>query len=507
MRTAWETFPIECRGGLITNQGPLMQGVNFPGSAIELTNYEPSIEGGYAKIKGYTKWIEDPVPGEGQIRGAVVTGLSSAIAVRGGKYYTSTDKEPWVERLDLSEELGGKIRWARFNFDGTPKVVMVDGRHKPVFWDSSDNSIEEDTSANADTEGATRVAVFKNHLFFANGSKIVFTQPFDETGYDPAQGSGVINVGDRIVGLTVFREQLIIFSFRSIHRLVGNTSSDFQLQPIAENTGALCGDTIQEVGGDILYLGPDGVRFLSATERIGDFALQRASEQIQTKVTNLFTDCENFASVVLRSKSQYRIFRYLNSPQQEARASAQGFIGTKFIDRQAEGMSWAETKGINVYAADSHQIGSIEIVLFVSNTDYVYEMENGPSFDGEPITCIYQTPFFAVNDPQLRKTFYKHSAYIKASGPLHIEASLVLDYGSASPQPSFFSIEQNTTTLTIWGQFLWAEGTWNAAVTSVFPTNLVGSAFTASLRYVETSNDLPYVIDTIVLEYRTNDRK
>lgn len=486
-----------------------MQGANFPGSAIDLVNYEPSIEGGYAKIMGYEKWNEFPVPGTGQIQGAIITGVNSCIAVRNSKYYTSTERENWVEKLDLSTSLGDKIRWARFNFDGTPKVVMVDGKNKPVFWNSSTGTIAQDTSAIADVEGANRVAVFKNHLFFVNGSKLVFTQPYIETGYDVAQGAGIIDIGDRIAGLVAFREQLIIFSFSSIKRLVGNTSSDFQLQPIANDTGALCGDTIQEVGGDILYLGPDGIRFLSATERIGDFALNRASERIQSKVTNLFIECKGFSSTVIRSKSQYRVFRYLPLTEAEDAtvSSAGGFLGTKFIDRESDGIAWAETRGINSYSCDSQQVGSREIIIFVSSGNYVYEMELGNTFDGQPITCIYQTPFFPINDPKIRKTFYKHSAYIKAQGPLSITANLILDYGVVDPQPDSFIIQQNLNASNTWGEFFWGAGVWNAVITSMFPENLIGSSFNASLRYVETSDGLPYVIDTIILEYRSSDRK
>ena len=44
MPTKWQTYPIEFREGLITNMSPLQQGINSPGSARELKNFEPSIE-------------------------------------------------------------------------------------------------------------------------------------------------------------------------------------------------------------------------------------------------------------------------------------------------------------------------------------------------------------------------------------------------------------------------------------------------------------------------------
>ena len=82
MPTQWQTFPVEMRGGLITNVSPLQQGINFPGSARSLTNFEPSIEGGYRRIEGYNKFDEDPVPlyGEPVVQGSGQTGTSLVLA-------------------------------------------------------------------------------------------------------------------------------------------------------------------------------------------------------------------------------------------------------------------------------------------------------------------------------------------------------------------------------------------------------------------------------------------
>jgi hypothetical protein len=61
MATQWQTFPIEFRGGLISNLSPLQQGTNAVGSATILQNFESSKEGGYSKIKGYEKYSDTEV--------------------------------------------------------------------------------------------------------------------------------------------------------------------------------------------------------------------------------------------------------------------------------------------------------------------------------------------------------------------------------------------------------------------------------------------------------------
>ena len=50
---------FNCEGGLVLNRSSfLMQ----PGEAIELENFEPDISGGYRRINGFSKFINQVVP-------------------------------------------------------------------------------------------------------------------------------------------------------------------------------------------------------------------------------------------------------------------------------------------------------------------------------------------------------------------------------------------------------------------------------------------------------------
>lgn len=513
MRTAWSTFPIEVGGGLITNLSSLQQGVRATGSATILNNFEPSVEGGYKKILGYTKWSEYKVPGDTLVTGVIATDFRNAIAVSGGKYYTSTDKADWVERLDLSSDSTGKIRHDTYNFDGTMKVVMLDGVHKPIFYNSVTHAIAEDTSAPSEVEGAHRVIEYKKHLFFAKGPLVTFTAYFTDNNYAPGAGAGTINVGDRVTGFAVFREQLIIFTENSIFRLMGNTSSDFILQPITRKTGCICGDTIQEVGGDILYLGPDGVRFLSATERNEDFALQRASEAIQDKITTILDGqplC-GYASCTIKRKSQYRIFRWNPVVSREL---SEGYLATRFIDQEAAGIQWASIFGIKPYVIDSKQHREVETILFSTTEQvggsYIYEMEQGNSFDGAVIPCRYKTPDFPISDPRVRKTFYKITTYLDAQGPLRLVCQPRLDEEEPNTiQPPEIIITSTSGEAYLYGapSSVYNTSTYGGSFEVSYLKNTIGSAFTIALEYIEESTNPPFTIDTALIEYRQNDRK
>lgn len=660
MPTTWETFPIEVKGGLITNISPLQQGINSPGSARRLVNFEPSIEGGYRRIKGFNKFEEDYVPpyGEPLVQGSGQTGTTLVLAniytepevgdtftiagvtgtytidlsgvsydtntktvtltlttslasspadkalvsfsnktanliegliyygqksvvyrgsdlwessgsgwtrinvpvygtvlVNGGsqtgtslvvdgltstpqqgdtftinsveKVYTITNTvtvtsgaatltispalasspadNASITFLSTDRSSGGKHRFSRYNFTGSSKVVAVDGTNKPFVYNGTTFTVLD--SAPLDLLGADHVAEFKNHLFFANGNNLIFTAPYSDTDFSAASGGGVVVVPHRITGLIVFREQLIIFSTSKIHRLVGNTVSDFQLQPISLDIGCVREDTIQEVGGDIAFLGPDGIRLLSATDRIGDFGLAVASRPIQKEVDTFVSGNTSFASCVVRNKNQYRIFGYSGS---KTVSTSPGILGTQFADQTAQGMAWAEITGIMVYVADSvySNADSTEVIIFANKDGYVYRMESGNSFNGANIPAYYSTPHFAINDPRVRKTFYKLTTYVDPEGSISGTFTPKLDFDQEGlVQPQAVEISNIATSISFYGIGSYGSATFGTKLKYAFNNQLIGSGFTVSFQYFFDSTDPPFSLDALALEFATNDRQ
>jgi hypothetical protein len=657
MPTAWETFPVEVKGGLVTNISPLQQGIQQPGSARSLINFEPSIEGGYRRILGYVKFDDSYVPpygeplvqGSGQsgttlvlanifvspnsgdiltiagvdgvytvdsvsfdsnnktatltleetldsspadkasvtfsntnslirgliyhrqravaYRGAdifrsdgsgwqkinkpsygtvvvnggsqtgaslvvsgltgapqqgdtftiagvekVYTVLSNATVTTGGATLSispSLDTSPTngasVTFLTSDRSLGIKYNFARYNFIGSSTIMGVDGLNKPFKFDG--NTFKVLDNAPSDVVGARHVVDFKNQIFFAKNNTLTFTAPYTDDNFSIANGAGVILVPHTITGLIVFREQLIVFSTNTIHRLIGNTVSDFQLQPISQDIGCVRENTIQEVGGDVAFLGPDGVRLLSATDRIGDFGLAVASRPIQSQVKVLVESNTNFSSCVVRAKNQYRLFGYSDS---RSRESSSGVLATQFADQTAEGMAWAETRGIMSYVADSvySNLDGREVIIFASRDGYVYRMEAGNSFDGEPIRAFFYTPFWAVTDPRIRKTFYKLTTYLDASGSIEGSVTPRLDFdelGVIQPPPVSFGTQE--TSDAVYGRAVYGVSRYGSKIKNTLSNSLIGSGFTLSLEYIFESTSPPFSIDALTVEFLNNDRQ
>ncbi len=505
MPTQWETWPIKLEGGLITNLGRLEQGIQAPGSATTLVNYEPSVEKGYSKISGFEKFINDVVPGTGMIHGVVALTATSCLVERAGKWQYN-EGLGWVEKATLANSLINNIDSDRYNFDGIERAVIVDGVNDPCIFNYSTKLVTYLAGVPSDVSGASQVVVFKNHLFFVKNNLLTFTAPYTDDDFTAANGAGVINIGETITGVKVFREQLIVFSRNGIKRLVGNTLDDFQLVEITRNTGCLDGRTVQEVGGDLIYLGPDGLRYLSATERNEDFGLARASEKIQSEITSLVTGANIYSSVTISSKNQYRFFSYRSNVPSR---NSEGYVATKYSDQSVDNISWAKLVGFKPYHIDKYQDTKLEVVLFTSDTGYVYVMDRGSSFDGEDIECIFSLPYMPINDPKIRKTVYKHTLYGTPTGPFSIDATVKYDYESegSSMSPSF-TISGGAGT-TVYGSPIAIYGTsvYGSSPDENYYNNVLGSGFVVSVNYYEKSSNPPFSLNFVILEYRTNERR
>ena len=511
MATQWQTFPIEFRGGLISNLSQLQQGANAVGSATILQNFEPSKEGGYSKIRGYEKYDTNVVPGVGPVLGVKVINAGESLAIRSDgsvtKVYHSTGSG-WTLKATAALN-GAKARYAELNFGAGHKVLIVDSVNYPAVFDDTSNTVTYITGT-PDVQGASFVTVYKTTTFYAKGTNIYFTAPSSYDDFSSANGGGVINIGHEITGFAVFRDQLFVFSRNSIKRITGTTIADFAVVPVTDRIGCIDADTIQEVGGDIMYVAPDGIRLLSATDRIGDFGLDVPSDVIAKDAYNFLQSSTSFSTITLREKAQYRIFAYIESEQREA---AKGLIATKFSSQGADSIAWATTKGIKVYCADSkYTAGYAETILFANEDGYVYRMNTGSSFDGDNIEAVYESPYMSITDPQQRKTFYKLSLYAEPTGTMDVSLNVKYDFATNSTavfQPVTQRVVSSGFSVFTYGasNAIFGVATYGGQLDRLYATNIIGSGKTVAIRIEDNSINPTFTLDTALLEFKVNDRQ
>ena len=64
--------------------------------------------------------------------------------------------------------------------------------------------------------------------------KLYLGVPFEEDNFTTASGAGSFKVDSEVVGLKVFRNELIIFCTDRIYKLTGTSSSTFAVQELQE---------------------------------------------------------------------------------------------------------------------------------------------------------------------------------------------------------------------------------------------------------------------------------
>jgi len=505
------SYKVFCQGGLNTSRDVLSQGESSPGSAIAMINYEPAVTGGYRKISGYSNDY-GTVPGSGDVLGVCVTnGINDGIlAARWDNsstdylYYWNDTTSDWVTvttpgTVDVSTV--SKVRFTRFNW-GYPEVFITDGVNPAAVYNGT--TYTQITHANAPT--SPKVShIFKTHMFLAGDSSeptnLWFSAPYDEYNYSPADGAGVINVGFPIVAIKSFRDALYIFGSNNIRKLTGNNIANFVLEEVTDDLGCLATDSVMEIGGDLLFLSQDGLRPVSGTDKIGDVNLETVSRDIQSIFTEIVfdIDLEGLNAVVIRQKTQFRIFFKA--------AESQGIIGGF---RQVEGglqFEYGQLLGIEATCADSGYLGQYEYVIHGDSDGKVHRQEQGTSFDGNDIFSVYQTPYLHMQDPEVRKIIHTVSTYLRSEGDSQIVLSVVYDY------EDFDTLSPTNYTLTTAGAAAYySESLYDSSAifdgnpSPVQRTNLSGSGKSVSFKYVTNDTSASHSIQGLVVTFGVGDR-
>ena len=499
-----------CRGGLDTSRDVLAQGEQSPGSAIQMVNYEAAVTGGYRRISGFANSY-GTVTGTGATLGVnVAHGINDGILAcrkpsSGNNYLHrwNNSTSAWVAvTCGGSPTMTGvsKVRFSNFNF-ATPKTILTDGINPAATYDGSTYTQITHSSAPTDPKFAVDYA---NHMFLAGDpahpTKLFFSAPLAETDFATSNGAGVISVGFDIVAIKPFRDVLYIFGTNAIKSLKGTSTSDFVLSGVTHDLGCLASDSIIEIGGDLLFLSQDGMRPISGTNRIGDVELETISKNIQSLFTDIVfnIDLNGLSSVVIRKKSQFRIFF--------SAAESQGIIGGIRAQQEGFAFEFGQILGIEATCASSGYLGQYEFVIHGTSDGKVHRQEIGNSFNGVDIFSLYQTPYLYMDNPEQRKIMHKVSTYLRSEGDNELILSVVYDYEDINVMNP-----ANYTMTTKGAAAYFNEATYDStAIFSGNPSpiqtiNISGSGKSVSFKYVTNGTDASHSIQGLVLTYGTGD--
>ncbi len=494
-------FPFVCEGGLVLNQSTFIM---KPGQALELENFEPDINGGYKRINGFNKYVTAVVPftsSSGEEVLMVATFGSSVIAARGEKIFTATPGgSSWTER-DTGRTSAGRYNFERFNFDGNNKLIVVDQANAPTVFNSSFSATDVSESA---VSGSKFVVAFKNHMFYAGKSttpqEVVFSQPFDEDAFSSGSGAGSIKVDDTVTGLKTFRDSLFIFCENRIFQVTGSSLSDFAVKPVTRNIGCINGATIQEFAGDLIFLGPDGLRTIAGTARIGDVELGTISSNVQTLFDTQIANSTKFESIVIPDKTQYRIFFTQDN------VAENGTTGVICV-MKGQSFEFSELKGIKPTCTDTFVDDGDVIAIHAGTTGFVYRQEQGNDFDGTAINGKYRSPDLTMNDPGIRKNMQRVIVNYAPESTIDADLFVRYDYESAtSSRPAAYPLDSSEVAI-VYGTSVYGTGVYGGPSQPLVRQAVEGSGFAVALRVNDGGTTAPYSLKGFQLEYQLGARR
>ena len=530
-----QAFGFSCKGGLNTNLNSI-EILGNPGFAKVLENFEVDPDGGYRRINGFTAYGTARPNSSNAVLGIQPYG-DGVIVCSGTDMFFSNDGDSWLQinrsavsnsgdnyttftgrstltRTDQGQCQFALIEGAAFNYG---QLVIADGANKVYMFRMEGTGLLNTRTFFAEeiavsgTNAVKYITVHDHHLIASgvadNLNTVYYSVYNDATDFSGA-GAGAVAISDQVQGIKGFRENLIVFSQNSIHKLINiNDSQNVRIDPITENVGCLDGYSIQEFGGDLVFLAPDGIRTIAGTARIDDVELSSISRQIQEIVTALTTSTNSFiiTSDVLRAKSQYRLF-YSTIAQNPS--EAKGIIGTF----TGQGFEWSETKGIQALGfASGFNSNGVEVSFHGDKDGYIYNHDTGDSFlnagSEANIFATYQTPDIDCGDIGTRKTLKYVRTSFSPEGNLEPVLRLRYDYQDVDiPQPSDYTLT-GIPLPAVFGTSVFGASTFGASSDPMFRKTVEGSGHTVSFRIRSDDTRSPYAINGFYIDYMPSGRR
>lgn len=425
-----------------------------------------------------------------------------------------------------------KVRDAVFNFGDGNHICFVDGANPAIVFDGQHweelktGSGIAGTSPSAsghstNTGGGDQclaapalVGVFENHLFIGGNAlteaTIAHSAPNAWYDFNVANGAGQVSVGFDVVQFKPFRDNLFVFGSNGIKKVTADVTAGFIIDQVTSNVGCIARDSVLEIGGDLVFLAPDGLRPVAGTSRIGDVELETISKPIQQLLVDLPRDfdLDSLVGLVIRSKSQ---LRYFVGDDSTNTTDAYGIIGGLRSADQRLGWEFGELQGIRASATASAYVNRQELVLHGDYNGKIYQQEVGTTFDGSDILAIYATPYYDFGDTEVRKTMRKVNTFVRAEGPFTLNMAVTYDWDDPNVQsPSSYSQVSRGAPVRYKGRNINYGGVninYGGNEKPIVTTSIQGSGYSTQLTFVTLGDFNPYSIQGIVFEFSIAGRR
>jgi hypothetical protein len=367
----------------------------------------------------------------------------------------------------LNENFGGGVN--------TTRMYGCDGKNRGFEFDGT---VFVPIRTGMASDAPEHIFAHKNHLFFSFLGSVQHSGPGTPYIWTVVLGAGELAMGDTV---TAFKDlpgsesggALAIFTRNKIAVLYGSSSSNWNLVTYKQEAGALA-YSVQNISGTVMF-DDRGITSLTASQAFGNFADATLSQRIQTWLKDKRSKVTG--SCIARDKNQYRLF---------------------FSDRYAAFATFSNRKLLGMMPVLlAHTVRCIcsaelsdgsEAIYFGSDDGFVFQMEKGTSFDGEPIEAYLEFAFDHLKSPRLNKRFRGAALEISGTGYAEFGFSYELGYGATEiSQPGSTTVATDFAPV-YWDAFAWDAFVWDGK--SLLPSvcDMDGTAENVSIKIRSNSD-------------------
>lgn len=394
---------------------------------------------------------------------------------------------------------GGTYEWDKHNFSGqliTRWVYGCDGVN-PAFC--FDGETYAPIASGLSPDAPSHMACHKGHLILAMDSSMIFSGDGVPFRFSAIDNGGEIATGDEVTAmLTLPGNQTTaamgVWMNTTTGILYGTGQDSFNFVVYNQGTGGNA-RSVQNLFDTIAF--PDiGIVNLQTSLNYGNFDATALTKNIQPFVNQQRSKIS--ASAVNRSKGQYRVFfndgygLYLTF----AGGSYLGAAPVLFPNPVGTIDDDTDTSGNEVtYFGSSDALG------------YVYQLDIGPSFDGEDLFAYFTPAWDYIKSPEWLKRFRR--ARIEVQGTAYAAFSFNYALGDNSPllgQPSAVSYTSSFSPA-LWDAVFWDNFFWDGQTVSPTYADMTGTGQDVQPTISSATNYIaPFIVSSIIYQYSVRRR-
>ena len=500
-----------------------------PGETISAAGVDATVIGFY--LTGEGTWAGDDAAGVLVLSYAGSGRFAANATVTGGTGggAVTLSAIPAEQTVGTGEE----FRFVNHNFfglDGRERMYGLSGQGRPFEFDGT-MFLELYTGVPLATASPHRLAAHENFLWvgYPQGS-ITYSNIGNPRVFDAAVGgAGEITIGDRLTELLPgYRNTLFLFGRNSTKYAVGvpGADTDFAIRTLSDEAGAM--DHTAQLIDQPMALDDRGIRNVTATEQFGDFSIGTISDPVRPILDEKReAGTLPVASMRSRRKSQYRVFfsdgdcivlnyvrrrglvaeytRFSFDLHDEAGNSAVGIVRSVCSVEDSDGRE----RVFFVLKAQRLPAGSREVGIPDSN--YVYEMDRGHSFDGHGIPYYLRLPYNDFKAPFAYKRYRKLLIEVDSAQDAHF--GLAADFDDDRESSERGLEHEVLGPSAFWSESFWSKFYWNEVSIRKAEQRIAGRGRNISIllrsitkvppggRFPKTRVEQPHVITGVTVYY------